>query len=209
MAAEKPFVLNACFTLKPERRDEYLAIIAEDKKQTLATEPLATVFVCGEDATTPNKFHLHEEYIGQEGFDAHGKMPHFKPWADFVETDPFAEGGGIVAGFYYGTHEAAKLAADAPASRCAHAEYCVKAEFKDEFLKLAEETREECGKDESCARFVYGEDKDTPNTFHLFRAFDGQESYEAYTGSDQFKKWKAFSEKEPLTKAPVLSSYVV
>ena len=65
---------------------------------TLKDEPGAIRFVVGEDKDEKNTFYLHEDYFCEDAFNDHSKMPHFKPWEEFMKTDPFD--GEIVAGFY-------------------------------------------------------------------------------------------------------------
>ena len=83
--------LNVTIRVKPERRAEFLSKITADQAGTLRDEPGALAFLVGEDTVTRNKFYLHEQYIGQDGFDAHLKAPHFAPWQAFVDSQPFLE----------------------------------------------------------------------------------------------------------------------
>ena len=88
------------FTLKPERRDEFLREIAADQRGTMRDEPLARRMLVGEDVAAPNTFHLHEQFCrGREGFDAHLAAPHFQPWQRFVDSQPFTE--GLISASYY------------------------------------------------------------------------------------------------------------
>lgn len=73
----KPFALNVKIVVKPERREEFITVIKNDQKQTLATEPDALQFVIGEDIDQQNTFYLHEQYTSTEGLDAHTKTSHF------------------------------------------------------------------------------------------------------------------------------------
>ena len=72
---EKLFCLNVKLCIKPERREEFLANIANNQKGTTTTEPLAVTYLWGEDESTPNTFHFFEQYKGREGFEAHQKAP--------------------------------------------------------------------------------------------------------------------------------------
>mmetsp|Transcript_19240 Transcript_19240/g.39573 ORF Transcript_19240/g.39573 Transcript_19240/m.39573 type:complete len:272 (+) Transcript_19240:79-894(+) len=80
---------------KSEVRKEFLKVIANNKKGTDETEPLALQYTFGESAAEANTFHFHEQYDGtedgKEGFDAHASSPHFADWESFVDTDPFAK----------------------------------------------------------------------------------------------------------------------
>jgi len=81
----KLYCVSANLYIKPERREEFLAVILEDQKATRTTEPLAKLFLVGE--SDPNTFHLQEHYVGKEGFEAHLKTPHWEKWNKFA-SDP-------------------------------------------------------------------------------------------------------------------------
>jgi quinol monooxygenase YgiN len=88
-ATTKVFALNVTLNVKPERRNDFLAVIIHDKKQTLATEPGAIQFVVGEDVASPNTFYLHEQYQTKDDFDHHTKTEHYATWKKFCNEDPF------------------------------------------------------------------------------------------------------------------------
>ena len=83
--------LNVTMRVRPERREEFLRSILADQAGTLANEPLALRFLVGESWTVDNMFYLHEQYVGEQGFEAHLRAPHFKPWQKFVDSEPFIE----------------------------------------------------------------------------------------------------------------------
>ena len=95
LMAEAPpltkFCLNVKLCIKPERRDEFMECIKNNKAGTLGTEPLAEAYIWGEDTETKNTFHFYEKYKGKAGFEAHQKTPHFAAWEKFASTDPFSE----------------------------------------------------------------------------------------------------------------------
>jgi quinol monooxygenase YgiN len=80
---------------KADVREEFLKVIANNKRGTDETEPLALQYTFGESTAEPNTFHFHEQYSGsedgKEGFDAHASSPHFADWESFVDTEPFAQ----------------------------------------------------------------------------------------------------------------------
>ncbi len=46
----------------------------------------------GENADAPNTFHFHEQYVGEEGVEAHGAAPHFAVWEEFASRgNPFSK----------------------------------------------------------------------------------------------------------------------
>jgi len=97
----KLYCVSANLYIKPERREEFLAIILEDQEKTRTTEPLAKLFLVGE--SEPNTFHLQEHYVGLEGFEAHKKTPHYEKWHKFASdpNSPFSKTPEAV--FFYET----------------------------------------------------------------------------------------------------------
>ena len=118
------YCLHARLTLQPERRAEFIQIFSADQVQTLANEPDSVHFVFGTaaaadadaasgddsgDTTTTtdnnnsnNTFVIFEQYKSKAAFEQHNAMPHYKPWADFCQTNPFVAGSGEpVVAFYY------------------------------------------------------------------------------------------------------------
>ena len=103
------FCVNVNLYVKPERRDEFLEVIAANCEGTLTSEPLAiqvslklhgysplqcsTSFLSipsteqyswGESILDVNTFHFHEQYHGKGGFEAHQKTSHFADWERFA-----------------------------------------------------------------------------------------------------------------------------
>lgn len=95
IAKPSAFCLNVNLYPKPEVREAFLEVIAQNKKGTDEQEDLALQYTWGESTTDSNCFHFHEQYTGEnggrEGFEAHTKAPHFAAWEDFVGTDPFVK----------------------------------------------------------------------------------------------------------------------
>jgi quinol monooxygenase YgiN len=86
------FCVNAQLCVRPELRDEFLAIVAALKRHAddPDDEPLCIQFTYGESIHTPNTIHLHEQYIGAngglQGFQAHEASPHLEPCRKFMAT---------------------------------------------------------------------------------------------------------------------------
>ena len=91
--------IQVSFDVKPERVEEFLSEIRKNEVATLGGEPLARGYQWGEDIETPNRYHFHEEYVGQEGFQAHLDSEHIKSWDAFVASDPFSS--EVVGPFKY------------------------------------------------------------------------------------------------------------
>lgn len=89
------FCLNANLYIRPEHRKEFLRVIKNARSQSIR-EPLCAEYNFGESIDTPNTFHVHQEYVGddggKEGFDLHSDTPHYQRWKDFSnQQDPFTE----------------------------------------------------------------------------------------------------------------------
>lgn len=80
--------LNVELCIKPEVRDQFLDVIRNNKAGS-DDEPLCRQYSWGEDIYDPNKFHFHEQYVGEEGLAAHFEGDHFKVWEEFAASDPF------------------------------------------------------------------------------------------------------------------------
>ena len=74
---------------KAERRQEFLANIANNQKGTTTTEPLAVTYLWGEDESTPNTFHFFEQYKGRED-SSPPEGAHFAKWEELASSDPFS-----------------------------------------------------------------------------------------------------------------------
>lgn len=75
--------LNVEICIKPEVRDEFLAVMAQNKAGSDA-EPLCMQYSWGESVSILNKFYFHEQYKGEEGLEAHFEGHHFKVWEGFA-----------------------------------------------------------------------------------------------------------------------------
>jgi (4S)-4-hydroxy-5-phosphonooxypentane-2,3-dione isomerase len=90
------YCLNVELCIRPEVRDEFIAVIQNNQLGSRTKEPLCVQYDYGESTTTPNHFYFHEQYIGKdhgkEGFDQHAQSDHFKKWEEFVaDTNPFTK----------------------------------------------------------------------------------------------------------------------
>jgi quinol monooxygenase YgiN len=90
--SSRKYCVSVSVFIKPERREEFLTCLRQNQRGTLTTEPLALLYVWGEDIKDSNTFHLQEQYIGEEGFIAHTQSPHFAEWRKFAEdkNSPFS-----------------------------------------------------------------------------------------------------------------------
>ena len=74
------YCINVKLFLKAERVEDFLKIIADDKKATIETEPTCKQFQVGKSTTEENVYYLHEEYDDKAAFESHTKTAHFASW---------------------------------------------------------------------------------------------------------------------------------
>jgi quinol monooxygenase YgiN len=157
--------MNATLFIKPERRHDFLECIRRAEAET-NQEPLAVLYLYGEDEQTPNTFHVHQEYKGREGFDAHRRTEHYDAWRRFAATDPFT---APPEGYVFAAALVPSAAAPTePPLLCLNVRLTVKPERREEFLREIAADQRGTMRDEPLARrMLVGEDEDAPNTFHL------------------------------------------
>ena len=174
------FCLNVCLRIRPERRDEFLDCIRANQEGTLTTEPLAVTYVYGEDEMESGTWRFFEQYIGKEGFEAHRKTPHFAAWEAFAATEPFSAPPEVK---FFVEDSATSVCAGAAAVHAVLAEgdftklFCldvqmsVKHEHRDNFLEALRADQQGALTSEPLAvSYLFGEDTETPNRFHMFEA---------------------------------------
>jgi quinol monooxygenase YgiN len=219
MISTKPYAVNAKFTIKPERRKDFLSLIKDNQEKTLELEPAALQYVVGEDVDSPNTFHIHEEFMDSEGFDAHRAMPHAGDWAAFKNSDPFCEGGEVILDFYhaYGDDdekEDSSIVIEKVPIRpafCVHVELCIKPEIREEFLEVIKNNQKGSNNEELCLQYMFGESTSEENKFVFHEEYtgkdDGRDRLEAHTKAPHFEVWEKFVEKDPFTKTPVVNFF--
>ncbi len=90
---EKKYGLNVTVFVKPERRDEFLRVMKINHHGTLTTEAGVRIYTWGENTKHPNTFHVQEQYLGEEGFNAHAQSEHFAEFSKFASDSdsPFTQ----------------------------------------------------------------------------------------------------------------------
>ena len=140
--------LNVKVSVKPERRQDFLAVIQKDAEQTLLTEPGALQFTVGEDVEKENVFYFHEQYKTMEDVAFHKSTSHFLEWTEFQKTDPFSE--PLVVDIFQcndrgnkigdeSTEETATTAPIVPTKQpvfCLNVQLCIQPQVRDEFLQV-------------------------------------------------------------------------
>lgn len=204
------YCLNVKLCIKPEVRSEFLECIAANQHGTLTSEPLAVTYVYGEDEKVPNTFHFFEQYRGVEGFTAHTQTPHFAAWEEFASTEPFSE--PPVVSFY--EEDAPGRSGPAAASIGRSSLFClnvalhVKPERRDEFLAaMRVDQKGALTSEQACATYLFGEDANEPNTFHMFEQYIGREGFAEHAKSPHYGAWSEFKATEPFSRPATVSYY--
>lgn len=206
----KPYGVNLKFSIKPDRREEFLSIAKDTQRKSLETEPLALQYIFGEDVDTPNTFHVHKQFIGEEGLVAHRKTEHGVNWDAFSNSDPFTTDGQPTFDCFYGDHDVEKV----PIRSCfgVQVELCIKANLIEDFLDVIRINQNGSTTDEKlCLQYVWGESTVEKNTFVFHEEYmgddGGKEGFDAHTQTPHFGVWEKFTEKEPFSRAPVVNFF--
>jgi quinol monooxygenase YgiN len=90
---ERKFCVNVNLYIKPEFRQEFIEVIKNNQKGTLASEARAIMYTWGESTKEKNVFHFQEQYYGEDGFLDHQKTSHFRVWEEFANKleNPFSK----------------------------------------------------------------------------------------------------------------------
>lgn len=90
LLCSRPYALMVTVNVSPEKKDEFLAIMATDAVGT-RNEAENLRFDLLADEQDSSKFYLYSVYKSKQGLDAHRKTPHYKAWNDFRAS------GGVVS----------------------------------------------------------------------------------------------------------------
>jgi (4S)-4-hydroxy-5-phosphonooxypentane-2,3-dione isomerase len=74
------FSLIVSVQVRPERREQFLRVIAENAKASVRDEPGCYRFDVAEDTGQPNHFFFYEIYRDEQAFAEHKAAPHFAVW---------------------------------------------------------------------------------------------------------------------------------
>ena len=58
-----------------------------------------------------------------------------------------------------------------------------------------------------CFQYLFGEDEDEPNTFHMFEQYTSREGFSMHAKSDSYAAWSAFKATDPFSKPATVSYY--
>ena len=202
------YALNVKFSLKPDRRAEFLKLIIIDQEQTLKTEPGALQFVVGEDEETPNTFYLHEEYKSKEDFEYHKSTSHFAKFDAFMQEDPLIDSPVVEFYTLFGP-AATKEPIPVRAAYCLNIKVKANPERREEFLEAILQNQAGSIKEPKCLQFQIGESEDTPGVFHFHEEYEDKEGFFAHKESEHFAIYRKFSWSEnAVVETPVGSKYM-
>ena len=74
------YTLIVSMQVRPDKREQFLAAIAENAEASVRDEPGCLRFDVVEDAQQPNRFYFYEIYRDAAAFAAHKAAPHFAEW---------------------------------------------------------------------------------------------------------------------------------
>ena len=200
-----PFAINVKFNVKPGRRQDFLDVMRSNMYQTMTSEPNSIQFVLGQNMDDENIYYLHEEYKSQDDHkDPHSKTSYYDDCMKFFATEPLTE--PHIADEYKLVHETSPTKIkNIEGVVCLNVELSIKPECRDEFLLVMGNNKKGADQDEDlCLQFVFGENIDKPNTFHLHEQYASQEGLDFHNASPHFAKFYQFAEKAMDTTKPLL-----
>eukprot|EP00527_Entomoneis_sp_CCMP2396_P000163 CAMPEP_0198154474 /NCGR_PEP_ID=MMETSP1443-20131203/68615_1 /TAXON_ID=186043 /ORGANISM="Entomoneis sp., Strain CCMP2396" /LENGTH=229 /DNA_ID=CAMNT_0043821153 /DNA_START=107 /DNA_END=796 /DNA_ORIENTATION=- len=210
-SSSSPFALNAKCSVRPEKREAFVAAILDDQVCTRRDEPGNLQFVVGEDTGSANTFYLHEEFVDESAFEEHTKSPHFARFDEFCRSEkPFSEGGEIDLSFFHPLREdkwSEKRKVANPTAFCLNVNLFPKPEVREAFFKAIDNNKKGTDTTEPLAlQYTYGESTTVSDAFHFHEQYtgaeDGKEGFDAHTTMPHFGAWEEFAGTNPFTKPP-------
>jgi len=197
------FAVNLKFTVKDDRRDDFLTLIRNNQRKTLDLEPKSLQYVVGEDIENKNTFYLHEQFTSSEAFIEHRSMAHAADWVAFKATDPFV--GDIEMDSYLLQHDTKPC--EPRKAFGVQVVLCVKPQVRDFFFECIAANRAGSMQEPLCYQYAYGESESTPNRFIFHEEYEGKEGFEAHQKTPHFEDWKTFAATDPFTEPPVVNLF--
>jgi autoinducer 2-degrading protein len=74
------YTLFVSLQVHPDKRDRFLAAIADNAEASVRDEPGCLRFDVMQDATQPDRFYFYEIYTDPAAFNAHKASSHFAVW---------------------------------------------------------------------------------------------------------------------------------
>ena len=210
-ANKSPFCVNMKCTVKPERRDEFIALAQNIQRMTLQEDPESLQYIVGKDIEEPNTLYFHEQYVSRAAFDFHGRTPHSVEWQKFEQSNPFS--APPTTNFFEGKHPPMKLPPPIATAYCLNVQLSVNPVYRSNFLHVIENNARGSNQDEPlCLQYVWGEDIETMNIFHFHEEFTGKEGgkegFEKHAASPHFLEWERFAaDQNAFSEPPIVNVY--
>mmetsp|Transcript_160437 Transcript_160437/g.307985 ORF Transcript_160437/g.307985 Transcript_160437/m.307985 type:complete len:334 (-) Transcript_160437:57-1058(-) len=91
---------------------------------------------------------------------------------------------------------------------CLNVKLCIKPERRDEFIECIKNNQKGTLETEPLAiEYVWGEDTESPNTFHFYEKYAGKAGFEAHQATPHFAAWETFADSDPFTEPPRVEFY--
>jgi len=209
--SKPPFCVNLKCSVKPERRDDFIALIQRNQRLTLQDEPEALQYIVGGDVDDQNTFYIHKQFASKEAFKFHKETPHNTDWKQFKQSGAFSS--PPITDFYDGMHPGVGMAPPVETAYCLNVQLSVNPEYRTEFLRVIKNNAIGSNQNEPlCLQYVWGEDCDSANIFHFHEEFTGneggKEGFEAHAVSPHFTEWEKFAANaEVFSKPPITGFY--
>jgi quinol monooxygenase YgiN len=199
---------NNKVVVKPDRRDEFIAVLQQVQKSSLQDEPGILCYAWGHDVNDRNSFYFHEQYRTLQDYEKHKTSPHYETLMEFAKTDPLVS---LTIKQFEGTHEPKAHGSDDlvnPSFRL-NVESFLKPEFREEFLQLMKTHQASSFAELGCVQFDWGESMTEPNTFYMHEQYKTKVDYDFHETTPHFAKFGMFNAKDPYTKPQVVDYFVV
>jgi autoinducer 2-degrading protein len=74
------YAIFVTVNVKPERREQFLAVIEDDSICSVRDEPGCVRFDVLQDTSNPDRYYFYEVYQDEAAFQAHTQTPHLTRW---------------------------------------------------------------------------------------------------------------------------------
>ena len=213
--------VNVRIHSKPGAREKCIQLLDADALGSRA-EPNCLQFVYGEDTTTPNVFHIHEQYETMADFESHQQNNYFKAVVDFVSSSNSDSDNINIEddGFHidvFSCYNEGNAVVPPQDAYCLNVALHIKPEHRTEFLNVIDNNmRGTRSKEPLALQYDWGENLEESNSFHFHEEYKGggegdegiKEGFEAHAKAPHFDVWEKFVEdRDPFSKPPVVSFF--
>jgi autoinducer 2-degrading protein len=78
------YQIASYFDVAPERHQDFIDAVLEDRRDSLASEPGTRRFELIKDSVNPDRFYLDEAYDDEAAFEVHKRGPYFERFFDVI-----------------------------------------------------------------------------------------------------------------------------